>query len=126
MNYNHNVCVWQPAALARIYALAAAHLVSARGYPCEVLGLQFDPSFPVRGVSLDTHRGILMKLTFLHAVTPSASPAVAARVAEEERGAPSQIVFQRGAAAPPPPPLRRARLTPHGMPQARRTSAGAA
>ncbi len=97
MNYNHNVCVWLPAALARIYALAAAHMVSARGYPSEVLGLQFDPAFPVRGVSLDTHRGILMKLTFLNTVTPSASPAVAARVAEEERDSPQSVVVQRGA-----------------------------
>ena len=33
MNYNHALCVWRPAALARIYALAVEHLVQMRHYP---------------------------------------------------------------------------------------------
>ena len=33
MNYNHALCVWRPAALARIYALAVEHLVQTRHYP---------------------------------------------------------------------------------------------
>ena len=40
MNYNHALCVWQPAALARIYSLAAQHLVQQRFYPAAVLGLK--------------------------------------------------------------------------------------
>ena len=40
MNYNHALCVWRPAALARIYALAAQHLVQQRHYPDAVLDLK--------------------------------------------------------------------------------------
>jgi hypothetical protein len=43
MNWNHNVCVWRPAALERIYQLAAAHLVAARSYPESVLQLKCAP-----------------------------------------------------------------------------------
>ena len=74
MNYNHSLCVWRPEALKRIYELAAAHLVSARHYPDSILRLAYEPDFLIRGVSLDTHRGVLMKLTFLHQITPSESP----------------------------------------------------
>lgn len=39
---------------------------------------RYEPGFLIRGVSLDTHRGIVMKLTFLHTITPS-EPLIARR-----------------------------------------------
>ena len=39
MNYNHALCVWRPAALARIYSLAVEHLVQQRHYPPSTLDL---------------------------------------------------------------------------------------
>jgi hypothetical protein len=40
MNYNHALCVWRPAALARMYALAVEHLVQTRHYPEAVRNLK--------------------------------------------------------------------------------------
>ena len=149
MNYNHALCVWRPAALARIYSLAVEHLVQQRHYPDSILHLKcvpprapdigtscaarscavgarrYDPDFLIRGVSLDTHRGIVVKLTCLHTVTPS-EPTSA------RRGAPLGDVagVARGASAGGRPRRGSARRAQHdaaaASAQAPRSSATAA
>jgi hypothetical protein len=95
MNYNHCLCVWRPEALAHVYDQAVCHLVSARHYPESILDLKYDPDFLIRGVSLDTHRGVVCKLTFLHSITPSKPPA--ARDAYRDEDASSRCSVVRGA-----------------------------
>jgi|APGre2960657444_1045066.scaffolds.fasta_scaffold00626_4 HAD superfamily 5'-nucleotidase-like hydrolase len=62
-----NLAILSPTALATMYSAAAAHLVREQHYPEALLNLRYD-GFAVRGLSLDTRRGVLMKLNFLNGV----------------------------------------------------------
>ena len=42
------------------------------------MSFRYEPDFLIRGLSIDTHRGVVMKLTFLHTITPSEPGAQAA------------------------------------------------
>lgn len=53
---------------AKIYQLARDHLVESLDYPAEIGQRQYDPSFAIRGLAVDTDKGLLLKLSYIHAI----------------------------------------------------------
>lgn len=51
-----------------IYTYARDSLIETYGFPRELLSCEFDPSFAVRGLSVDTKSGTLCKLSHLQKV----------------------------------------------------------
>ena len=73
-------------------------------------GCRYEPDFLIRGLSLDTHRGIVCKLTFLHTITPSESTASARRGGSLGNVACTAFVSRGASSAAGPPPLRVRRI----------------
>jgi hypothetical protein len=49
-----------------IYDEAKKYLVENLGYPSEILSREYDADFPIRGLSVDLQKGLLLKLSYIH------------------------------------------------------------
>lgn len=54
-----------------IYDLAKAFLVDQCGYPPDIAKRSYDRDFAVRGLAVDTEKGLLLKLSYIHTIGTS-------------------------------------------------------
>lgn len=55
-----------------IYDLAKAFLVDQCGYPPDIAKRSYDRDFAVRGLAVDTEKGLLLKLSYIHTIGTTA------------------------------------------------------
>lgn len=67
-DFDYTLVSYNDALEAMIYDLARDHLVDPLGYPAEIKQQEYDPSFAIRGLAVDTDKGLLLKLSYLHGI----------------------------------------------------------
>ena len=68
-DYDFTLCSYTGELSRLIYDQAKTYLVEGFRYPEAVRSFTFDPSFAVRGLMFDTERGLLLKMSYLNALT---------------------------------------------------------
>ncbi|XP_014673555.1 PREDICTED: 5'-nucleotidase domain-containing protein 3-like [Priapulus caudatus] len=67
-DYDYTLAIYGQSLLFLVYRLATHVLIDKYKYPNEISKLTYDPSFAVRGLHYDVHKGLLMKLDAFHKV----------------------------------------------------------
>ncbi|RLN51787.1 hypothetical protein BBJ29_006979 [Phytophthora kernoviae] len=62
-DYDYTLCHYTEELQHLIYAMARDHMVSKLKYPEGVSVLQYDPSFAIRGLTIDKQKGLLCKIS---------------------------------------------------------------
>jgi HAD superfamily 5'-nucleotidase-like hydrolase len=83
---DHTLAHYDPVPVEELaFDLTKQKLVSAKGYPREILDLKYDPTFVIRGLVVDKKRGNLLKMDYFNFVSRGHHGLVELRPDERER-----------------------------------------
>jgi HAD superfamily 5'-nucleotidase-like hydrolase len=83
---DHTLAHYDPVSVEGLaFDLTKQKLVQNKGYPAEVLALQYDPDFVIRGLVVDRKRGNLLKMDYFNFVTRATHGLTALRSEERRR-----------------------------------------
>ncbi|XP_076453539.1 5'-nucleotidase domain-containing protein 2-like [Babylonia areolata] len=67
-DYDYTVATYTSAVHKLLFDLGKSALVNNVKYPAEIMDLEFDPSFAVRGLHFDVQKGLMMKIDGFHSI----------------------------------------------------------
>ena len=83
---DHTLAHYDPVSVEGLaFDLTKQKLVQNKGYPAEVLALEYDPDFVIRGLVVDRKRGNLLKMDYFNFVTRATHGLTALRSEERRR-----------------------------------------